>query len=68
LLCPNCHSLTATYRGLNRGRGRALRLGGREHPLSLAAKTDRQPSRPRSGLVAKGRAADKTQLPLLPPT
>ena len=22
LLCPNCHSLTATYRGANRGRGR----------------------------------------------
>lgn len=21
LLCPNCHSLTATYGGLNRGRG-----------------------------------------------
>ncbi len=29
LLCPNCHSLTATYRALNRGRGRAHRLGGR---------------------------------------
>lgn len=23
LLCPNCHSLTATYRGANRGNGRA---------------------------------------------
>lgn len=23
LLCPNCHSLTATYRGANRGKGRA---------------------------------------------
>ena len=22
LLCPNCHSLTPTYRGLNRGKGR----------------------------------------------
>lgn len=22
LLCPNCHSLTATYRGANRGKGR----------------------------------------------
>ena len=22
LLCPNCHSLTSTYRGANRGRGR----------------------------------------------
>lgn len=25
LLCPNCHSLTATYRALNRGRGRPNR-------------------------------------------
>ena len=33
LLCPNCHSLTLTYRGLNRGRGRANRLGGRNNPL-----------------------------------
>lgn len=33
LLCPNCHSLTETYRGLNRGRGRAHRLGGRGNPL-----------------------------------
>ena len=23
LLCPNCHSLTKTYRGANRGNGRA---------------------------------------------
>lgn len=33
LLCPNCHSLTSTYRGLNKGRGRAERLGGRANPL-----------------------------------
>ena len=33
LLCPNCHSLTATYRALNRGNGRAHRLGGRDNPL-----------------------------------
>lgn len=33
LLCPNCHSLTPTYRALNRGRGRPERLGGRENPL-----------------------------------
>jgi Zn finger protein HypA/HybF involved in hydrogenase expression len=25
LLCPNCHSLTATYGALNKGRGRTLR-------------------------------------------
>lgn len=23
LLCPNCHSLTPTYKGANKGRGRA---------------------------------------------
>lgn len=33
LLCPNCHSLTDTFRALNRGRGRPLRLGGRQNPL-----------------------------------
>lgn len=32
LLCPNCHSLTETFRALNRGRGRPHRLGGRENP------------------------------------
>lgn len=26
LLCPNCHSLTATYRSLNKGKGRKIRL------------------------------------------
>lgn len=34
LLCPNCHSLTDTFRALNRGRGRPHRLGGRQNPLS----------------------------------
>jgi len=29
LLCPNCHSLTPTFRGLNRGRGRPGRPGHR---------------------------------------
>jgi len=33
LLCPSCHSLTPTYRGLNRGNGRGQRLGGRANPL-----------------------------------
>lgn len=37
LLCPNCHSLTSTFRGLNRGRGRPKRLGGRENPLRVKA-------------------------------
>ena len=34
LLCPNCHALTSTFRGLNRGRGRARRLGGRANPIA----------------------------------
>jgi hypothetical protein len=35
LLCPNCHALTLTFRALNRGHGRAHRLGGRANPLKL---------------------------------
>lgn len=35
LLCPNCHALTPTFRGLNRGRGRAHRLGGRGNPIKI---------------------------------
>lgn len=34
LLRPNCHALTPAFRGLNRGRGRPYRLGGRENPLA----------------------------------
>lgn len=26
IICPNCHSLSANYRNLNRGRGRAWRM------------------------------------------
>lgn len=33
LLCPNCHSLTPTFRNLNRGNGRAWRVGARQ-PIS----------------------------------
>jgi|SRR5579883_3021456 len=45
LLCPNCHSLTPTFRGLNRGRGRPYRLGGRENPINgTASHTARPPS------------------------
>lgn len=46
LLCPNCHALTPTFRGLNRGRGRAYRLGGRENPIRSRAGVDRTPPRP----------------------
>jgi hypothetical protein len=37
LLCPNCHSLTPTYRALNKGKGRSRRLGGRDNPLKEAS-------------------------------
>lgn len=48
LLCPNCHALTATFRGLNRGRGRAHRLGGRGNPLPTRERTDAtEPFHPR---------------------
>lgn len=30
LLCPNCHSLTPTFRALNRGRGRPMRFGAQK--------------------------------------
>jgi len=33
LLCPNCHSLTSTYRALNRGNGRQWR---RERYMKIA--------------------------------
>lgn len=70
LLCPNCHSLTDTFRGLNRGRGRAYRLGGRMNPLAaqpFAAKTKSRksdivpPARPGQGSAWR-------QLTLLAPT
>jgi hypothetical protein len=46
LLCPNCHSLTPTFRGLNRGRGRAHRLGGAKNPLRGAATRKKQIAQP----------------------
>lgn len=49
LLCPNCHSLTPTYRGLNRGRGRETRLGGRANP----AKSMREPGEARPKIARK---------------
>ena len=32
MLCPNCHSLTETFGGLNRGRGRTWRYKKQESP------------------------------------
>lgn len=44
LLCPNCHSLTRTFRGLNRGKGRPYRLGGRQNPLGTGPLSREQKS------------------------
>jgi len=43
LLCPNCHSLTPTFRALNRGRGREARRGGRSNPLKHPGLTPAPP-------------------------
>ncbi|GAC1388954.1 MAG: hypothetical protein NVSMB31_04020 [Vulcanimicrobiaceae bacterium] len=40
LICPNCHSLTPTFRALNKGRGRAARAGGRDNPLRTVDSKD----------------------------
>lgn len=42
LLCPNCHSLTDTFRALNRGRGREKRLGGRANQFNASPSPLRQ--------------------------
>lgn len=50
LLCPNCHSLTHSFRGLNRGKGRPKRLGGRENPI-------------RTGSLQQGKKSSAMRLP-----
>ena len=51
LLCPNAHSLTPTFRNLNKGRGRPLRRAG----VMVAAIPVRTPSR-RTELAADRQA------------
>ncbi len=65
LLCPNCHALTPTFRGLNRGRGRAHRFGSRSNPINfqLARIAPRRATKPQKVFE---RALK--QLQLLPPT
>lgn len=63
LLCPNCHALTSTFRGLNRGRGRAHRLGGRGNPLRFHKKPVKRAAACREVIPARS-----IQLPLLLPT
>ena len=36
LLCPNCHSLTPTFRNLNKGKGRHFRNVGRDSSVGRA--------------------------------
>jgi hypothetical protein len=43
VLCPNCHALTPTFRGMNRGRGRPGRPGLRPNPVKEAIPTPPQP-------------------------
>jgi 5-methylcytosine-specific restriction endonuclease McrA len=64
LLCPNCHALTPTFRGLNRGRGRGHRLGGRGNPIGQLASARAT----RSPLIKKVPERSLPQLALLPPT
>lgn len=61
LLCPNCHALTPTFRALNRGRGRAHRLGGRGNPLKISP----TPKAPVLQRPKKEFKLPLTQLPLL---
>jgi hypothetical protein len=70
LLCPNCHSLTDTYRALNRGRGRAKRFGGRSNPQPTKplSKATRSKIARLPGIISPGQNATLAQLSLLPPT
>lgn len=66
LLCPNCHALTPTFRGLNRGRGRAHRLMRyKNRPIPAAAAFPAMQKRPPHLQVFD---LPLMQLQLLPPT
>jgi hypothetical protein len=68
LLCPNCHSLTKTFRGLNRGKGRPYRLGGRANPLGTGPISKEQKSKAARLPVVLDPQGRRWQLPLLLPT
>lgn len=68
LLCPNCHSLTNTFRGLNRGKGRPHRLGGRGNPYGTGPLTKEQKSRVARLPVVLDPQGQRWQLPLILPT
>ncbi len=68
LLCPNCHSLTNTFRGLNRGKGRPHRLGGRANPHGTGPLSKEQKSKVARLPVVLDPQGQRWQLPLLLPT
>jgi hypothetical protein len=68
LLCPNCHSLTNTFRGLNRGKGRPHRLGGRANPHGTGPLSKEQKSRVARLPIVLDPQGQRWQLPLLLPT
>ncbi len=68
LLCPNCHSLTNTFRGLNRGKGRPHRLGGRANPYGTGPLSKEQKSKVARLPVVLDPQGQHWQLPLLLPT
>lgn len=43
LICPNCHSLTATYRGANRGNGRNITWTIKDNKSALEETQDVEP-------------------------
>lgn len=68
LLCPNCHALTPTFRGLNRGRGRASRLGGRENPIKVHAGLVRHTPKPAPRQVFEPPSRQLQLLTIVTPT
>jgi hypothetical protein len=57
LLCPNCHSLTPTFRALNRGRGRLHRLESGDPDAKTAPMQEAT-----KGSIGKGSQAQPRQL------
>ena len=73
LLCPNCHSLTETFRNLNRGSGRATRMGGRQNPLRQGVPKHKRLVAPEAPFPLPRRLVEaveamEPQLPLQSPT
>jgi hypothetical protein len=63
LICPNCHSLTPTFRNLNRGRGRPPR-GNRTQHDAIRIERRTRPVHKMPAVQALPRVTDELQLPL----